>query len=140
MKKVIVLCTGNSCRSQMAQGFLNYFTGNRHSIYSAGICPHDIHPLAIKAMSELGIDISFHTSNDIKEYLDIDFDYIITVCDHAEERCPIFPNATAKRIHQNFQDPSKMDGNDDQINQAFESCRDKISEFCLAFCKKHLSN
>ncbi len=140
MKKVLVLCTGNSCRSQIAQGFLNHYTGNRHLIYSAGISPHHIHPLTIKVMSELGIDISFHTSNDLKEYLTIDFDYVITVCNHAHEHCPIFPNDTANRIHQNFQDPSKINGTDDQIKQAFVSCRDEISKFCLEFCKNSLSD
>lgn len=140
MKKVLVLCTGNSCRSQMAHGFLNYYTGHSHLIYSAGVSPHGIHPLTMKTMSELGIDLSFHTSNDFNEYLDIDFDYIITVCDHANEHCPIFPNAKAKRIHENFQDPSKVVGTNDEIHRAFERCRTEISAFCLEFCKKHLNN
>ncbi|MCY4562792.1 MAG: arsenate reductase ArsC [Flavobacteriaceae bacterium] len=140
MKKILVLCTGNSCRSQIAHGFLNYYTGNIHRVYSAGTNPHQINPLAIKTMTEVGIDISFHTSNDLREYLGIDFDFIITVCDHANENCPIFPNSTAFRIHQNFKDPSKVVGSEKQILAAFEKCREDISEFCLEFSKTYLAN
>ena len=91
MKKVLVLCTGNSCRSQLAEGYLRYFAGNKAEIFSAGVETHGVNPRAIATMKEDGIDISAHTSNNISEYAGIDFDYIITVCDNARERCPFFP-------------------------------------------------
>src|SRR4026207_1075153 len=91
MKKVLVLCTGNSCRSQMAEGYLRFFAGDRALIKSAGVETHGVNPNAIEIMAEDGIDISSHTSNHVDEYTSIDFDFVITVCDNAKERCPIFP-------------------------------------------------
>lgn len=94
-KKIVVLCTGNSCRSQIAHGFLKDFAGEKAEIYSAGIETHGVNPKAIETMMEDGIDISNHTSNHIDEYKNIDFDFVITVCDNAKENCPYFPT-TAK--------------------------------------------
>src|ERR1044071_873434 len=88
MKKILVLCTGNSCRSQIAEGYLRYFSGEKADIYSAGIETHGVNPRAIATMLEDGIDISGHTSNNVDEYRDIAFDYVLTVCDNAKESCP----------------------------------------------------
>ena len=93
MKKVLILCTGNSCRSQMAEGLLASFSSNT-KVYSAGTKPEKVNPFAIKAMAEIGIDISKNTSNHVDEYIAIDFDYVFTVCDNAKEICPIYPKAS----------------------------------------------
>ena len=108
MKNILILCTGNSCRSQIAHGFLNHFTDNSFSIYSAGIEKHGLNKNAVKSMADLGIDISHHNSNLIHEYKDEKFDFIITVCDNANETCPVLPNSNGKKIHKNFTDPSKL--------------------------------
>ena len=98
MKKVLVLCTGNSCRSQIAEGYLRHFVGDKAEVYSAGVETHGVNPRAIATMKEDGIDISKHTSNNIDEYFDIDFDFVITVCDNAKERCPFFPTNAEDQI------------------------------------------
>src|ERR1700744_5932296 len=98
MKKVLVLCTGNSCRSQMAEGYLRYYAEGKAEIYSAGIETHGVNPKAITMMKEDGIDISQHTSNHVDAYKNIHFDFVITVCDNAKENCPYFPS-TAKKFH-----------------------------------------
>jgi arsenate reductase len=128
-KNILVLCTGNSCRSQIAEGYLRYFHGNVANIYSAGVETHGVNPRAIQTMLEDGIDISAHTSNHVDEYLAINFDLILTVCDHASERCPIFPS-TAKRIHHNFPDPAKATGSEQEIREAFAAVREEIKSFC----------
>lgn len=128
-KNILVLCTGNSCRSQLAEGYLRYFHGDKANIYSAGVETHGVNPRAIATMLEDGIDISQHTSNHVDEYLHIPFDLILTVCDHASERCPIFPS-TAKRIHHNFSDPAKASGTEAQISTAFREVREQIKAFC----------
>ena len=136
MKKVLVLCTGNSCRSQIAHGFLNYYTKDSVKIFSAGKEKQGVNMNAIKCMKEIGIDISTHTSNKIEEYLDIDFDFIITVCDNAYETCPIFPGNSVK-IHKNFKDPSKM--NNGVYNAGFIEIRDEIKDFIFQFIKSELT-
>lgn len=128
-KNILVLCTGNSCRSQLAEGYLRYFHGDKANIYSAGVETHGVNPRAIVTMLEDGIDISQHTSNHVDEYLHIPFDLILTVCDHASERCPIFPSS-AKRIHYNFPDPAKASGTEAQISTAFREVREQIKAFC----------
>src|SRR3569832_2125571 len=100
MKKILVLCTGNSCRSQMAEGYLRHFANGRAEIFSAGVETHGVNPRAITSMKEDGIDISSHTSNNVNDYSDIPFDLVLTVCDNAKERCPYFPSK-AKQIHHN---------------------------------------
>ena len=137
MKKVLVLCTGNSCRSQIAYGFLNYYTKDSVKIFSAGKEKQGVNMNAIKCMKEIGIDISTHTSNKIEEYLDIDFDFIITVCDNANETCPILPNSNAKKIHRNFKDPSKI--NNGPYNESFDLVRDEIKNFITEFIKSELT-
>lgn len=128
-KNVLVLCTGNSCRSQIAEGYLRYFHGEKAEVYSAGVETHGVNPRAIATMKEDGIDLSSHTSNHVDEYLSISFDLILTVCDHASERCPIFPGA-AKRIHHNFTDPAKVIGTEEEIMAEFRRVREQIKEFC----------
>ena len=105
-KNVLVLCTGNSCRSQIADGYLKAFSPKGTTSYSAGVETHGVNPKAIETMQKDGVDISKNTSNNVNEYGDIDFDYIITVCDNAQERCPYFPS-NAVRFHKNFPDPAK---------------------------------
>lgn len=136
-KKILVLCTGNSCRSQIAEGYLRYFAGDRAQIYSAGVETHGVNPRAIVIMKEDGIDISNHTSNHIDEYLDIDFDFVITVCDNAKENCPFFPTK-AVRLHQNFPDPAKATGTELEIKKAFEAVREMIKEYSKKFIEEHL--
>jgi arsenate reductase (thioredoxin) len=136
IKKVLVLCTGNSCRSQIAEGYLRHFAGKSWEIYSAGIETHGVNPRAITIMKEDGIDISGHTSNNIDEYIDLKFDYIITVCDNANENCPFFPGK-AERFHHNFPDPAKASGTEEEIMAEFRKVRDMIKEYSRQFVKKH---
>jgi len=137
-KKILVLCTGNSCRSQIAEGYLRYFAGDKAEIYSAGIETHGVNPRAIETMKEDGIDISKHTSNNVDEYRNIDFDYVITVCDNANERCPIFPNKAIK-FHQNFPDPAKAQGTQSEIKDEFRRVRDQIKEYCKQFVNQFIN-
>ncbi|MCS6934036.1 MAG: arsenate reductase ArsC [Chitinophagales bacterium] len=137
MKKVLVLCTGNSCRSQMAEGYLRHFAGDQAEIYSAGVEAHGVNPRAVAVMREDGIDISGHTSNLIDEYLHLPFDYVITVCDHARERCPYFPTR-AQKFHYNFPDPAKATGSEEEIMEKFREVRDMIREYCRTFATTHL--
>ena len=139
MKKVLVLCTGNSCRSQIAEGYLREFAQGRAEIYSAGIETHGVNPRAIETMAADGIDISRHTSNHIDEYKDIDFDYLITVCDHARESCPYFPTRALK-FHQNFPDPAKAKGTVEEIKAEFVLVRNIIKAYCSDFVNTHLNN
>lgn len=139
MKKILVLCTGNSCRSQIAEGYLKHFAGEKAEVYSAGVETHGVNPLAIQTMKEDGIDISSHTSNHVSEYADIRFDYVITVCDNAKERCPFFPSDAIK-IHQNFPDPARAAGTQMEIMQQFAAVRDQVKSFCKTFCDTRLAN
>ncbi|MCI3937214.1 arsenate reductase ArsC [Chryseobacterium aahli] len=131
-KKVLVLCTGNSCRSQIAEGYLRYFAEQKAEIFSAGVETHGVNPKAVATMKEDGIDISHHTSNNIDEYRNIDFDFVITVCDNAKERCPFFPTK-AQKFHYNFPDPAKATGSDDEISEEFRKVRQQIKEYCEKF-------
>lgn len=137
MKKVLVLCTGNSCRSQIAHGYLQKFAGDKAQIFSAGVETHGVNPKAIATMSEDGIDISTHTSNNVLEYQGIDFDYVITVCDNAKERCPYFPSR-AEKIHYNFPDPAKATGTEEEIKKEFKRVRKLIKNYCEEFIKANL--
>ncbi len=138
MKNILVLCTGNSCRSQMAHGYLNLITNGKASVYSAGIETHGLNPGAVAIMKEDGIDISNHTSNHVDEYTAIDFDYIITVCDHANENCPFIPSKNALRLHHNFYDPSKVIGTDEEKHAAFFKARNEIKAYCENFANTYL--
>ena len=126
---ILVLCTGNSCRSQLAEGYLRHFHGDVATVYSAGIETHGVNPRAIAVMKEDGIDISSHRSNHVDEYVHINFDLVLTVCDHASEQCPIFPGAV-KRVHHNFPDPAKAKGTEEEVMNEFRSVRDEIKSFC----------
>ena len=136
-KNILVLCTGNSCRSQIAEGYLKHFAGDKAIIYSAGIETHGVNPKAIETMKADGIDISQHTSNSIGEYQGVNFDFVITVCDNAKERCPYFPS-NAVKFHYNFPDPAKAIGTEDEIKQSFNATRDMIKEYCANFVKTNL--
>lgn len=137
MKKILVLCTGNSCRSQIAEGYLRYFAGDRAEIYSAGVETHGVNPRAIATMAEDGIDISKHTSNNIAEYSRIPFDYVITVCDNAKERCPFFPSS-AMLFHENFPDPAKATGTEEEIMAQFRAVRGMIKSYAEKFVQQNL--
>lgn len=130
--KILVLCTGNSCRSQIAEGYLRHFAKGNAEIYSAGIETHGVNPRAIAVMKEDGIDISTHTSNHIDEYRAVNFDLILTVCDNAKESCPYFPSK-AKTFHHNFTDPAKAKGSEDGIREEFRKVRDEIKNYCREF-------
>ena len=136
-KKILVLCTGNSCRSQIAEGYLRHFANGKADIYSAGVEAHGVNPKAIATMKEDNIDISSHTSNNIDEYRNIDFDFVITVCDNAKERCPFFPSK-AKKLHQNFSDPAKATGTDEEIREQFRQVREQIKSYSQQFVADNL--
>lgn len=138
MKKILVLCTGNSCRSQIAEGYLRHFAEDKAEIYSAGIETHGVNPKAIQVMAEDHLDISGHTSNNVDEYLNISFDYVITVCDNANEACPYFPGKT-ERFHQNFPDPAKATGTQEEVMNEFRRVRDLIKIYAADFVKQHLN-
>ena len=138
MKNVLVLCTGNSCRSQMAHGYLNALQDGVATIYSAGIETHGLNPGAVSIMAEDQIDISSHTSNHVDEYQEIDWDYIITVCDHAKENCPFIAAPNAQRLHHNFFDPSKVTGSEEEKHAAFLKARNEIKEYCRSFIEDNL--
>lgn len=137
MKNILVLCTGNSCRSQIADGYLKYFAQGKANVYSAGVETHGVNPRAIAVMKEDGIDISQNTSNNVDEYLDIDFDFVITVCDNAKERCPYFPT-NAQKFHYNFPDPAKAVGTEDEVMDEFRRVRGMIKEYCKDFVGREL--
>jgi arsenate reductase len=127
MKSILIICTGNSCRSQMAHGWLSHLT-NDFCIYSAGTYPELVNKHAIKVMLEVGIDISKYSSNHLNEYIDIDIDFVLTVCDNANEKCPIFPSATSV-IHKSFKDPADATGTYSEIINQYSSVRDELKNY-----------
>lgn len=131
-KKVLFLCTGNACRSQMAEGLLRHLAGDRYEVISAGIFPTRVHPLAVKVMAEMGIDISHHTSNHVDEYLDKNIDILISVCDFAKEACPYFPGSV-ERIHWSIPDPFRGWGADEEFFNSFRACRDLLNTHIQQF-------
>lgn len=137
MRKILVLCTGNSCRSQIAEGYLKKFAGGKAEVYSAGIETDGVNKRAIEIMREDGIDISDHTSNNVNEYRNIDFNFVITVCDNAKENCPVFPSL-AKMFHQNFPDPAKVTGTEEAIMNEFRNVRNMIKSFSEKFVAENL--
>jgi arsenate reductase (thioredoxin) len=126
-KKVLFLCTGNSCRSQMAEGWLRHLAGDRFEVVSAGTHPVGLNPYAVTVMGEAGVDISNHVSERIAPYLEQHFDYVITVCDRAQETCPIFPGASST-LHWNFDDPAKATGTYEQQLIIFRKTREEIAD------------
>ena len=126
--RLLVICTGNRARSQMAHGWLQSLGGDRVAVSSAGTEPKTVHPIAIRVMAEIGIDISGHTSDHVDRYLDADFDLVITVCDTAREACPVFPGAR-RTLHHGFEDPDYPWMSDEEMTDVFRSIRDAIGEF-----------
>ena len=138
--KVLILCTGNSCRSQMAEGILKSFDKNIE-VHSAGTVPAAmVNPLAIKVMKEIGIDISNHKPELVDQYLKDEWDYVITVCDHAKETCPAFFGKVKHRLHMGFEDPSNTTGNEEFILREFKRIRDDIKKQFYELYKKTLQN
>jgi arsenate reductase len=136
MKNILILCTGNSCRSQIAHGYLQHFAKNKAKVYSAGVEVHGVNPKAIATMKADGVDISHHTSNHVDEYTEIPFDFVITVCDNAKEHCPYFPTQ-AKKFHHNFPDPAKATGTEEKVNAEFERVREMIKAYTHQFVQEY---
>jgi arsenate reductase (thioredoxin) len=140
MKNVLFLCTGNSCRSQMAEGIVNERFRGKLKAWSAGTHPESINPKAIKVMKEIGIDISHQTVNHPDDFKDIDFDYIITLCSDAEKNCPvIFSKKPVKRIHMGFSDPAKLTGSEEEILEGFRKVRNSIKDRMDEFFESELT-
>lgn len=135
MKRILILCTGNSCRSQMAEGFFKYFAEDKAEVYSAGIEAHGLNLKAVEVMKEAGIDISKNESKTLDKFINQEFDLVITVCDNAQETCPIFPNAK-KKLHYNFSDPAKATGTDEEIMKQFREVRDQIRDYAKEVLKQ----
>jgi arsenate reductase len=131
-QRVLILCTGNSARSQMAEWLLRHDSGDRFEVFSAGTRPDAVRPEAIAAMREVGIDISGHRSKSVNEFLGQHFDYVLTVCDHARESCPIFP-ATAVKVHRGFEDPAASQGSEEERRALFRRVRDEIRDYLKNF-------
>jgi len=134
-KRVLILCTGNSARSQMAEGLLREMAGDQFEVASAGVAPTKIRPEALAAMRDIGIDISGHYSKSVDEFAGQTFDYVITVCDNANEQCPSFPGKT-KRLHWSLDDPAAVTGDEGQRLEAFRRIRDQINERLREFVGK----
>ncbi len=130
-KTVLILCTGNSARSQMAEALLRHDAGDRFEVASAGTRPTRVRPEAIAVMKEIGIDISGHRSKSVDEFAARDFDYVLTVCDHARETCPIYPGH-GNRLHHSFEDPAAVEGSEETKLVAFRKVRDEIREYLKA--------
>ncbi|HKD77754.1 MAG TPA: arsenate reductase ArsC [Ktedonobacterales bacterium] len=126
-QRVLILCTGNSARSQIAEGWLRHLAGERFDVFSAGTKPSVVNPLAIQVMHEVDIDISDHSSKSVTEFVDQPFDYVITVCDQAAEACPVFPGP-AQRLHWSFPDPAAVRGDESMRLQAFREVRDGLKD------------
>ena len=137
MKRILILCTGNSARSPMAEGLLRHDGGNRFEVFSAGTKPSHVRSEAIAVMREVGIDISKHRSKSVEEFAGQDFDYVITVCDNARESCPFFP-AKTKRIHWSIEDPAAVQGSEEERLAAFRRVRDELRRDLQTFAQtKH---
>ncbi len=137
MKKVLILCTGNSARSQMAEGILRHDGGAEFAVHSAGTKASIVRPEAMQVMREIGIDISDHRSKNVDEFLGQEFDFIITVCDHANEACPIFPG-NARRIHHSFEDPPAIEVGTEEFRLGiFRRVRDEIRAWMEEFITQH---
>jgi len=134
-KKVLFLCTANSCRSQMAEGIANYFLADRVEAFSAGTEASFVNPKAIEVLREIGIDISSHRSKDIDEFAGQKFDYTITLCGDARDKCPIFAGG-GKRVHIGFEDPGKADGSAEEVMGFFRRVRDQIKVQLISFFKQ----
>jgi len=124
--KILILCTGNTCRSQMAEGFLQSLDKNLQ-VFSAGVSPgNGVNPFAVEVMKEKGIDISGRKSNDVSDFIQESFDYVITVCDHAKETCPVFAGEVKEKLHFGFEDPAEFEGTKEQTLKKYREVRDLI--------------
>lgn len=137
MTKILIVCTGNSCRSQMAEAWIRKFSGNQIQVFSAGTHPEKVNPVAVKVMQIECVDISHHKSNLVDDFKDVDFNFVITVCDDANKKCPHFPS-TAKKIHKSFPDPAKAKGTETEILKIYRDVRDSLKEFVIDFLEKEL--
>jgi len=135
MQRVLILCTGNSARSQMAEGLLHHLGGDMFEVCSAGTRPTQLRPEAVAVMNEIGIDISGHWSKPVDQYLESEFGYVITVCDHAKELCPVFPGQT-RHVHWSFEDPAAVQGSDEDRISAFRKVRDEIRNRLATFVEE----
>ena len=135
MKRVLFICTKNSARSQMAEGLVNHGLAGKVQAFSAGTDPSDVHPVAVAVMGELGIDISHHRSKAMDEFVDKKFDYVITLCDQANESCPVFFGGT-QRLHMGFDNPAAVPGSEVEKLFAFRKVRDQIREKVVGFLSK----
>ncbi len=126
-QRVLFLCTGNSCRSQMAEGLLKHLSKDQFNVFNAGLEPSVVNPNAVKVMKEIGIDISYFVSKDVSQFIEQPFDFVITVCDNANEHCPYFPGEV-KRIHWSFQDPATVTGTEEKVLAVFRKVRNQIKE------------
>ena len=131
-KRILILCTGNSARSQMAEGLLRHCAGGRFEVFSAGTRPSQVRPEAIAVMRELGIDISGHRSKSVDEFTGQSFDYVLTVCDNAKEGCPVFPGRSAM-IHRSFEDPASINGSAEERLAVFRRVRDQLKQYLQDF-------
>jgi arsenate reductase len=127
-RKILFLCTANSCRSQMAEGWMRHLHGDEFEVHSAGIKPSRIHPLAVRVMKEAGVDISAQVSKHLRVVKDVEFDYVVTVCDDARASCPIFPGKT-KVLHAGFEDPAAVKGSEEAALAVFRRVRDQIRDY-----------
>ena len=137
--RILVLCTANRCRSQMAQGWLQHCGGDAVEVHSAGTRPRSVHPLAVQVMAEASIDISHHRGDHVDQYVSEDFDWVITVCDAARESCPVFPGAR-QTMHHAFQDPDAAEGDEAQRLEVFREVRDAVGVWAKDFLKTSLQN
>lgn len=139
-KKILILCTGNSCRSQMAEGFLKSFDSELE-VYSAGTSPAEkVNPKAVAVMNEIGIDIGENYPKDVEQFINDSFDYVITVCDNAKETCPVFMGKVGKHLHIGFEDPAEATGTEEEILAVFRKVRDEIKNAFFDFYSKELTS
>lgn len=139
MRKILVLCTGNSCRSQMAEGFIRHYADSEVEVNSAGIIAYGLNPKVVRVMQEIGIDISNHKSESANKYLKDNFDLVITVCDNAQEHCPNFPGSS-KRLHRDFSDPTNATGTEEEILNEYRKIRDEIKHYCKDLVKRYITD
>jgi arsenate reductase len=137
-KRVLFLCTGNSCRSQLAEGLLRHYADTQFDVFSAGTKPVGIHSKAVQVMREMGLNLASHRSKHVDEFTDQHFDYVITVCDNARESCPFFPGG-GQRLHWPFEDPAHASGNDEEVLSVFRRVRDEIAERIQRFVETERS-
>ena len=138
-KNMLVLCTGNSCRSQLLHGYPEQLLDERANVYNADVEMHGLNPPAVQTMAADGVDISHHTSNHVDEYAQVPFDYVLTVCDYANEGCPAF-SSSAKKLHHNFSDPAKTTGSETEIMAQFQAVREQIKAYAQAFVQAEFAS